>query len=423
MTEEASQGSPPGKWIPVIAVIIAVAIIGIYCVMVYLPAQVPVPIPENSADITPQHTIQWTNNCNYPVWVAIVGGEQYPIPNTPDRVGACGCYQDGHIATNPLLCNPKTECDNTFCGPDKNLCNQGVPLVDNGGFYLAPSGGAHTSNVIPFWQGAFWARTGCADNPENPGDFRCDIGTCVKAGTADKGQLECGGIQPKGPLTKGEFNFDEGGHDTYDVSLVDGFNVPISIKLVKDTYVNDGTVNKDYDCTESAANTDLFPKFGSTTLSASKLLFNASNKSVGMASACYYADSIGDPNADQYCCRGAYHESTSCKPETWPADIRTAPFFKQYNPKAYSYAYNDASSTYQCKSKSATTLSSYQVTFCSGNTPGDPGAGIPGSNAASPAPVNPAPVVTTVSTTTPVLTQTAVPSGPYNPGKSNSVDY
>lgn len=411
MTDDVSPGSPLGKWIPVIAVIAVVAIIGIYYVTVYLPGQVPVKAPENSLDVTanPMHAIKWTNNCNYPVWVDIVGGKQFPIPDfAPNHVGACGCYKQGNLDSNPLLCNPYTKCDNTFCTPE-NECDQGTPLVDNGGFYLAPSGGTHASSVDQYWQGAFWGRTGCRDNPDNPGDFRCDIGTCVKSGSADKGQLTCGGISPTGPLTKGEFNFDEGGHDTYDVSLVDGYNVPMSIRLVPGTYKNDGTVGKDFDCTESAANRDLFPLFGTTRL-GTKLLFNVTNKTVGMESACFYADSIHDPKANQYCCRGAYHESTACKPETWPEEIRTAPFFKQYNPKAYSFAYNDASSTFQCKSKDDKTLSSYQVTFCAA----DSAAGLADNG--------PGVVTTTLITQAPVLTQTAVPKGPYNPGKSGT-DY
>lgn len=418
LTEEKSQENPGRKWIPVLAVVIAVAIIGVYYVGVFLPGQVPVVAPENSADLTPQHTIQWKNDCSYPVWVDIMGGQQYAIPETIDRVGACGCYQIGHKTSNPLVCNPTTKCDNSRC-TETNLCNQGKPLVDNGGFYLAPSGGTHTSAVDSFWQGAFWGRTGCKDND---GDFRCDVGTCVKAGSADKGQLECGGIAAHGPLTKGEFNFDEGGHDTYDVSLVDGFNVPMSIKPVAGTFKNDGTVNKDYDCTASAAETDLFPLIGSTKLSAAKLLYNASGKAVGMKSACYYADETNDPRADEYCCRGAYHESTSCKPDTWPADLRTATFFKQYNPKAYSFAYNDASSTYQCKNKSATILTSYDVTFCPAKV--KEGTSAPGSADTTLIPVNtPVQVVTHVPTMTAAPVQSAVPNAPYNPASSGNANF
>jgi hypothetical protein len=427
LTDEKIQESPVRKWMPVIAIVIAVALIGVYYLAVFLPGQQVQPaIPENdavllpTADATLPHTIEFTNNCDYPVWVDILGGKQFSIPGTNDiRAGACGCYQEANDPKKPLLCSPTTKCDNTFCGPDKNLCNQGTPLVDNGGFYLAPAGGTHTSTVIASWQGNFWGRTGCTGTPD---DFTCEIGTCVKLGTANKGQLECGGSPALGPLTKGEFNFDEGGHDTYDVSLVDGYNVPMSVKPKAGTFSNDGTVNKDFDCTESAADTNLIPLLNTTKLDPAKLLVYSGKKVVGIGSACYYADKVGDPKADQYCCRGDYHLSTTCKPETWPADIQTAQFFKKYNPKAYSFAYNDASSTYQCKNKDKVTSTTYQVAFCPAKKAGgESGAATPGQAAVQPPPTGT--VVTTQPTPTAPPTQTAVPQGPYNPGSSGGINY
>src|SRR5512145_505780 len=107
---------------PVRAIVIAVALIGVYYLAVFLPGQqVPTAIPENdavllpTADATLPHTIEFTNNCEYPVWVDILGGKQFSIPGTNDiRAGACACYNEANDPKNPLLCNPNTKCDNTF---------------------------------------------------------------------------------------------------------------------------------------------------------------------------------------------------------------------------------------------------------------------------------------------------------------------
>ena len=47
-------------------------------------------------------------------------------------------------------------------------------------------------------------------------------------------------------------------------------------------------------------------------------------------------------NTDAYCCRGAYGSPSTCKPSPY------ANYVKPRCPDAYSYAYDDASSTFTC---------------------------------------------------------------------------
>jgi hypothetical protein len=68
---------------------------------------------------------------------------------------------------------------------------------------------------------------------------------------------------------------------------------------------------------------------------------------VACKSAC---EAFGDP---QYCCSGAYAIPDTCKPSAY------SEFFKSACPKAYSYAYDDGTSTFACASGA-----DYLITFC-----------------------------------------------------------
>lgn len=57
-------------------------------------------------------------------------------------------------------------------------------------------------------------------------------------------------------------------------------------------------------------------------------------------------------NNDQECCRGAFGTPDKCR------QSRTAMLFKDACPTAYSYAYDDATSTFTCKN------ANYVVQFC-----------------------------------------------------------
>jgi len=58
-------------------------------------------------------------------------------------------------------------------------------------------------------------------------------------------------------------------------------------------------------------------------------------------------------NTDEYCCRGRYGSPGTCKPS------RYSQYFKRKCPQAYSYAFDDGSSTFTCA-----TGANYDIVFC-----------------------------------------------------------
>ncbi|ERN17587.1 pathogenesis-related protein 5 [Amborella trichopoda] len=209
-----------------------------------------------------------------------------------------------------------------------NKCGYGVwpatlsgagTITPAGGFYLAS--GASTSLSAPTgWSGRIWGRTDCSFDASGAG--KCDTGDC--------GSLQCNpnaGGQP--PVTLAEFTI--GNMDFYDVSLVDGYNLPMGVNAVH------GTGN----CQYAGCTADL-----RTTCPTELVLKGQSGQTVACKSACMAF------NTPEYCCTGAYGSPTTCKPTKYSQIFKTA------CPDAYSYAYDDESSTRTC------TGSDYVVTFC-----------------------------------------------------------
>ncbi|XP_022141663.1 thaumatin-like protein 1 [Momordica charantia] len=79
----------------------------------------------------------------------------------------------------------------------------------------------------------------------------------------------------------------------------------------------------------------------------SELAVKAKGKVVGCRSACDVF------NTDEYCCRGVYGNSMTCRPTFYSQK------FKSACPTAYSYAYDDPTSIFTC------TAADYVVSFCS----------------------------------------------------------
>jgi len=71
----------------------------------------------------------------------------------------------------------------------------------------------------PGWSGRIWARTGCKFDTTGVG--RCQTGDCG-------GRLECEGNGAAPPTSLFEITLGAGnGQDFYDVSMVDGYNLPL----------------------------------------------------------------------------------------------------------------------------------------------------------------------------------------------------
>nr|CAB3456404.1 unnamed protein product [Digitaria exilis] len=103
----------------------------------------------------------------------------------------------------------------------------GGPTFPTTGFLLPPGTSISFPGVGATWSGRVWGRSRCAATTSASGGaarFSCESGDC---GT---GQLACNGAGGAPPATLAEFTLAGGGNDFYDVSNVDGFNLPVEIQ-------------------------------------------------------------------------------------------------------------------------------------------------------------------------------------------------
>ncbi|KAK7321736.1 hypothetical protein VNO77_32635 [Canavalia gladiata] len=205
-----------------------------------------------------------------------------------------------------------------------SLSGSGGAILGDGGLSLAP--GSSVQLTAPAgWSGRFWGRTRC--NFDGTGNGKCVTGDCA-------GELRCtGGGVP--PVTLVEFTIgtaSNGNKDFYDVSLVDGFNVGMSVRATGGTG----------DCQSAGCVSDL------NSICASDLqVKDGSGTVVACKSACMAF------NTPEFCCTGDHSTPQTCPP-TYYSQI-----FKKACPTAYSYAYDDATSTCTCSG------ADYTITFCS----------------------------------------------------------
>ncbi|XP_058769213.1 thaumatin-like protein 1 [Vicia villosa] len=198
------------------------------------------------------------------------------------------------------------------------LANAGTPSLGSTGFEL-PQQTTRTFQAPAGWSGRFWARTGC--NFDGSGSGSCLTGDC------GSGMIECNGAGAAPPATLAEFTLGTIGQDFYDVSLVDGYNLPMIVEGSGGSGMCEST-----GCT-SDLNQQCPAELRASDGSACK-------------SAC---EAFGSP---EYCCSGAYGSPATCRPSVY------SEMFKAACPRSYSYAYDDASSTFTC------TAADYTVTFC-----------------------------------------------------------
>ncbi|XP_051172830.1 uncharacterized protein LOC127289095 isoform X2 [Leptopilina boulardi] len=211
------------------------------------------------------------------------------------------------------------------------LGNPGHENFENGGFQLN-SRAVHIINAPNNWAGRIWGRTNC--NSQG----RCETGDCGN-------KIQCNGAGGTPPVSLPEMTFTgNGGIDYYDVSLVDGYNLPVRMVPTGGfKYSNGGK----YDCKPAGCRTDLNPRC------PSELAVKSGSRTIACKSACLQF------NNDQYCCRGAHNTSATCKSRDWPKNYPA--IFKSACPDAYSYAYDDDKSTFTCRPNPAT---NYDITFC-----------------------------------------------------------
>ncbi|KAG8381634.1 hypothetical protein BUALT_Bualt06G0142000 [Buddleja alternifolia] len=204
------------------------------------------------------------------------------------------------------------------------LAGSGTPQLPATGFQLS-SGETITIPNTPGWSGRIWARTGCVFDPTGVGS--CQTGDCG-------GRLECNGIGATPPASLFEITLGIGDQkDFYDVSLVDGYNLP----LVAVPRVYGG-------CNATGCIADV--NMGCPQ----ELQVIGSDGGQGGVVACKSAcEAFG---LDQYCCSGEFANPTTCRPSFYSG------IFKRACPRAYSYAFDDGTSTFTCKAFE------YAIIFC-----------------------------------------------------------
>lgn len=201
------------------------------------------------------------------------------------------------------------------------LSGNGAATLGDGGFTLAP-GASIQFQAPPGWSGRFWARTGCVFDESGSG--KCVTGDCG-------GILNCiGGGAPPVSLAEFTIGTNPSDKDFYDVSLVDGYNVGLGVKAL-------GGYG---DCQYAGCVTDLNENC------PAELRVVDSGSTVACKSACAAF------NAPEFCCTADHATPQTCSPTQYSV------MFKNACPTAYSYAYDDASSTCTCSG------SDYLITFC-----------------------------------------------------------
>ncbi|KAH0455502.1 hypothetical protein IEQ34_015534 [Dendrobium chrysotoxum] len=214
------------------------------------------------------------------------------------------------------------------------LSGAGTAPLSTTGFVLN-SGESRSVDIPSSWSGRLWGRTYCSTN-QSTSTFSCVTGDC------GSGKIDCSGSGATPPATLAEFTLNgSGGMDFFDVSLVDGYNLPMLVSPTSSTASSGGN------CTATGCLVDLN---GLCPSNLKVILSDSGGQSVACKSAC---DAFGKP---EFCCSGAYGNPNTCKPSSY------SQIFKNACPRAYSYAYDDATSTFTCP-----TGVNYIITFCPSN--------------------------------------------------------
>ncbi|KAJ9546193.1 hypothetical protein OSB04_025900 [Centaurea solstitialis] len=207
------------------------------------------------------------------------------------------------------------------------LSGAGTTPLPTSGFQLN-SGQSVQIPTTPKWSGRVWARTGCSFDASGVG--KCETADCG-------GKMECGGMGATPPASLFEITI--GGYDNldyYDVSFVDGYNLPI---VVVPRSTSGG-------CNATGCASDI-------NMGCPKELQVVGGDGGGGVIACNSA--CGAFGIDQYCCSGQYANPNTCQPSYYSS------IFKRACPRAYSYAFDDGTSTFTCNAYE------YAIIFCPNN--------------------------------------------------------
>ncbi|KAK8210952.1 hypothetical protein IWZ01DRAFT_435378 [Phyllosticta capitalensis] len=282
------------------------------------------------------------------------------------------------------------QCADTIYAAVNTQSGQGPSKT---GFKL-DAGGTLNQTVSEDWQGRVWGRTNCSFNaagtgPANGGATACGTGDC-------NGKVACD-VSGLNPVTLAEFTLDAGdGQTYYDISLVDGYNLPLAIvmhALGNSTLekIPPNLCNPSCEGTPGQLAPETFNPYNGGqqvflgTNSSYPLAFDTKVSNGQVSNWCpwnllvsppskpgdgvypYPDDNIKRPafspclsacakwNKAADCCTGNYNSPGACS----PSDYSKAA--KKVCPDAYSYAFDDQTSTFIIPSGAG-----FEVVFCPG---------------------------------------------------------
>jgi len=231
------------------------------------------------------HHIYVFNHCAYPVWLGITPNAGSPVP----------LYANGTVESHVRL--------------------DTMPEIQTG-----PQGFFYFKEL---WSGSLWGRTGCDET----------TGHCL---TGDCGKLECPGTTgPTGPTTTIHFGFDSlNGRTLYEVSLVNGFNIPLDVFPSVVFQGWEPVSNDTYDCTRAGCAQNL-----NEHCPEDLMVKDGGGRVVACRSPCQAH------NTDEYCCRGEHSQASRCLAADWPQPY-TALF--GHCPDAKKYQFDATTSLFSC---------------------------------------------------------------------------
>ncbi|QRV73414.1 pathogenesis-related protein PR5K (thaumatin family) [Ceratobasidium sp. AG-Ba] len=186
-----------------------------------------------------------------------------------------------------------------------------VPAVETG--WQATSGSSRSFSVPDTWKaGRIWGRTECSFS--SSGEGICATGGC-------DGGLACTGVS-SGPTTLAEFTLGADAQDWTDVSLVDGFNLPLK--------VTNNVGCKTFECV-----VDL-----NVNCPAPLRALDSAGKTIGCKSSCA-ANLDGTPANSRNCCTGQYSTPATCP----QSQVQYYSYFKSACPRTYVFPYDESSGT------------------------------------------------------------------------------
>ncbi|KAF2124868.1 Osmotin, thaumatin-like protein [Dothidotthia symphoricarpi CBS 119687] len=260
------------------------------------------------------------------------------------------------------------------------------------GFKLQP-GESKNQTVSEDWQGRVWGRTNCSFNDDGTGPAQGRGKACMSGDC--NGVLNCA-VGGDVPVSLAEFTLDAGdGHTYYDISLVDGYNMPMAIVLqpLENVTLDDIPPNLTNPSCQGTAGLlasqgyvpyEEYPDFLRTNTSY-PLPFEEEVDETKISKWCpwdlqqfppdkpgdgvypYPDDNIQRPmfnpcystcaknNRPEDCCTGEYNSASKCRPGDYSKNV------KEVCPDAYSFAFDDQTSTFIIPSGAG-----FEVVFCPG---------------------------------------------------------